>query len=294
MAVWGDMFGWLDQSVHENTVLWLVISSVVGGIIGSAVRFGFEDVLRPRVSGAREIRALTTKYSTPLIRSAESLERRINNFLRNLDQGWYGADDYYRTSTLYAFANYLAWIAIIEERFGFLPYESSRSGRVFNMRINGFFRAMSSFSYFSWSADRAAVDASQVPRLALTAMGEVAENPDGSAPLRYSEFTSVYADNVAFQDTFGFLDKFLRNVEADEPFAHDRLVAAGANLRAQIRFLDPRGSFVALRGPSNLNLTRHPEVASQLTEEFRPLQRKRTRRSGAPSRDSMPTGGSSP
>jgi hypothetical protein len=271
------MFGWLAQSMHQDTVEWLVVSSVVGGVIGSAVRFGFEDVLRPRVSGAREIRAMTSKYSTPLIRSAESLERRINNFLRNLDQGWYGADDYYRMSTLYSFANYLAWIAIIEEIFGFLPYESSRAGRVFNRRINGFFRALSSFSYFSWCGDRAAVEASQVPRLALTAMGEVTENPDGVAPIRYSEFTTVYADDTAFRDTFGYLDKFLRSVEGGDPFARDRLVATGANLRGLIRFLDPHGRFVALRGASNLNLIQHPEVARQLSQEFLPLERTHSR-----------------
>jgi hypothetical protein len=253
----------------------LIVSSLVGGIIGSAVRFGFEDILRPRLGASREIQATTRKYTTPLIRSAESLERRINNFLRNIDLGWYGTDDYYRTSTLYVFANYLAWIQIIEENFGFLPYESSRFGRVFNRRLNGFFRAMSSFSYFSWCADRSAVEESQVPRLALTALGELTENPDASAPLRYSEFVAVYRDNEELRGAFSYLDKFLRGAEAGDLFRRDRLIAAGANLRALIRLLDEHGRFVPLRGVSNIDLTVHPEVARELSDEFYYLARKR-------------------
>lgn len=273
------MVGWLSQSWHQDTVAWLFVSSLIGGIIGSAVRFGFEDVLRPRLGATRAIQATTRKYSAPLIRSAESLERRINNFLRNIDLGWYGTDDYYRTSTLYVFANYLAWNQIIEESFGFLPYESSRSGRAFNRRLNGFFRAMSSFSYFSWSADHSAVEESQVPRLMLTAMGELTQNPDASAPLRYSEFTVAYRDNEELRDAFSYLDKFLRGAEAGDPFRRDRLIAAGANLRALIRLLDDRGAFVPLRGVSNLDLAIHPEVGRELSGEFHYLSRKRKGRS---------------
>lgn len=273
------MFSWLGQSMRHDTVAWLVISSLVGGIIGSLVKFGFEDVLRPRVGAAREIRATTRKYSTPLIRSAESLERRINNFLRNLDQAWYSTSDYYRLSTLYTFANYLSWIQVIEESFGFLPYESSRSGRDFNRRVNGVFRALSSFSYFSWCADKAAVDASQVPRMVLTAVGELAENSEGTAPCRYSEFTAAYEDNDALRSALAPLDEFLLRVGGDDPLAHDRLVAAGANLRALIRFLDSRGRFVAPRGVSNLDLVRHPQVARQLAEEFQYLERRPARSS---------------
>jgi hypothetical protein len=273
--------GWLSQSLGQDTVAWVVISSLVGGVIGAATRFGFEDVLRPHLGATREIRATTRKFSTPLIRSAESLERRINNFLRNLGQGWYGTDDYYRMSTLYVFANYLAWNQIIEEKFGFLPYEASRSGRVFNKRLNGFFRALSSFSYFSWSADGAAVEASQIPRLALTAMGELVENPDASAPLRFSEFTELYRGHESVRDAFGYLDKFLLGAEAGDPFCRDRLIAAGANLRALIRLLDKRGSFVALRDVSNLGLVVHPEVGRHLAEEFQYLARNRRGRSTA-------------
>jgi hypothetical protein len=272
--------GWFSQSFGQDTVFWLIVSSLVGGVIGSAVRFGFEDLLRPRFGASRDIRATTRKYSTPLIRSAESLERRINNFLRNLDQGWYATDEYYRQSTLYVFANYLAWVQIIEENFGFLPYESSRSGQVFNRRLNGFFRALSSFSYFSWSTDRASVEASQVPRLALTAMGELTENPDASAPLRFSEFTALYRDNETVRDAFTYLDKFLLGAEAGDPFRRDRLIAAGASLRALIRLLDKRGSFVPLRGPSNLDLAVHPEVARQLSADFQYLARQHPGRRG--------------
>lgn len=105
-------------------------------------------------------------YTTPILRSAEALERRINNAVRNGDRGWYVRSGYYRLSTLYVFAEHLAWIRLVERRFGFLPFESTRKGKVFGERLNGIFKALASYAYFRWAkgAKEAEVEADRRAR----------------------------------------------------------------------------------------------------------------------------------
>ncbi|MEU0505457.1 hypothetical protein [Nocardia sp. NPDC005998] len=269
------MGDWLTRSFQQYTVIWIVVSSLVGGVIGSGVKFVFEDLLRPVFGARRETRVTIRKYTTPLVRSAESLERRINNFVRNRTEDWYASSDYYRLSTLYCFADYLAWVRVIEEEFGFLPYESSRYGRRFNQRFRGPFKALSSFSYFHWSHDTAAVDSSQLPRLILTAMGEVALDAEGTAPMRFSQFALAHERDAQLRRWYADLDAFLRQATEGKPYVIDRLIAAGANLRALIAFLDSTGSLVPERRISNIELMPHPEVATRVRADFPELFVKR-------------------
>ena len=64
---------WLTQSFQQYTVAWILISSLVGGIIGAFVKFLFEDVVRPYFGWRRDTAAIVRRYTTPLIRSAEAL-----------------------------------------------------------------------------------------------------------------------------------------------------------------------------------------------------------------------------
>ena len=163
--------GWLTDSFEQYSVAWIVISAFVGGVIGSATKFLFEDVFRPRLGLRRDAKAVLTRFTTPLMRSSETLERQLNNFVLNVDEDWYRTTDYYRLSTLYSFAEYLAWVRLIERRLGFIAIEHSHGGRRLDKAINGLFRAMSSFHYFRGIPDRAVADP-PCPRL-FTAMGEV-------------------------------------------------------------------------------------------------------------------------
>lgn len=279
--------GWLTESFEQHTAAWILISSLIGGVVGSSVKFVFEDLLRPVLGSQREARALRRRYATPLVRSAESLERRLNNLFRNAHHDWYGSSDYYRISTLYAFAEHLAWIRIVEEEFGFLPFESSKQGRQFNDRLNGIFRALSSFAYFRWSSDEEGVAASQVPRLMLTAAGESMIGPGGDRPRRFTEFAVQHAEDAQFRRWFDDLDRCLAAASAGrDDLAWDRLIAAAANLRGLIRLLDPKGSLVPLRRIANLSLVRHAKVRDLLIKEFDDLVRDEDRAAPGPGRAS--------
>ena len=260
---------WLTRSFEEHTIVWLAISSIFGGIVGASVKFLFEDLLRPRFTWHRETAVIVRRYTTPLIRSAEALERRINILVRNHDQNWFEADEYFRLSTLYVFGEFLGWVRILERRFGFLPFESSKRGRQFNRHLNGLFRALSSHAYFRWHHDVNAVDKSQIPRLMLTAIGEAMREKDhGDAVLQFTEFLLAYARDPQFRRWFAEAEVLLRDAHPANSLKWDRLIATGANLRALIVFLDPNGTMVPLRDVANLDLLQHREVREDLATEF--------------------------
>jgi hypothetical protein len=274
---------WLTDSFEQYSVAWLVISAFLGALVGSSTKFLFEDVLRPRLGLRRDARKLLSNFTTPLLRSAETLERQVNNVVRNAEKDWYGTSDYYRLSTLYTFGEYLAWVKLIERRFGFVFVEYSRAGRQLDARLNGFFGAMSSFRYFRWCDDDA-IERSAVPRRMFTAMGEVMLVPDGdghAGVMEFSDFCVRYVNDEQFQRWFHDLDSFLRSVPEDA-FRWDRLIVAGANLRALVSTLDPSGLAGGSPEIANLERVRHPEVRTLLRSEFAHLLPQRKVRRRAP------------
>jgi hypothetical protein len=279
--------GWLTDSFEQYSIAWILISAFVGGVIGSATKFLFEDVFRPRLGLRRDAKAVLARFTTPLLRSSETLERQINNFILNAYKDWYRTSDYYRLSTLYSFAEYLAWVRLIERRLGFIAIEHSHGGRRLDQAINGLFRAMSSFHYFRWTKDNG-VERSAVPRRLFTAMGEVSiVRRDGDdTVLEFSEFCVRYVNDEQFQRWFRELDEFLTCVR-DDPFRRDRLIAAGANLRMLVRLLEHSANVEREQGIANLNRLHHEQVRGILDEElaestrssrWRPGTRKRGRR----------------
>jgi hypothetical protein len=260
---------WINQSFQDRTVVWLLISTVLGGVVGSGITFVYQDVLRPWLSFRRDTERLVRTYTTPLLRATEALERRIDNFVANPGSAWYADDEYYRLSTLFVFADYLGLVRTLERQFGFVPIESARRGRRLQHRLNGFFRALTSWAYFGGSADPAAVEASAVPRFMLRAIGEAVTDPDEPRrPAEFTDFARRYDTDPQFRRWFAELDAFLRAAGADLP--RTRLIAAQANLRALMMFLDPKGVMVTPhRWPRLLDrLDVDDPVRSQLATEF--------------------------
>jgi hypothetical protein len=265
------MTGWLSESFDEHTVLWLLISTVLGGVVGSGITFVYEDVLRPWLSFRRDTSRLVKMYTTPLVRATESLERRLENFSANDGSAWYRDDEYYRMSTLFVFAEYLGLIRTLEREFGFVPLESEERGRRLQQRLSGLFRSLTSFAYFSGAADPARVEESSVPRFLLRAIGEAVS--DSNNPRRTMEFTDFvlrYGSDPQFRRWFAELDAFLRSASRRDDTRRQRVVATQANLRALLLELDPRGALVKPHRWDRLldRLDADDPVRIQLVTEF--------------------------
>jgi len=274
--------GWLTDSFEQYSVAWIVISAFVGGVIGSATKFLFEDVFRPRLGLRRDAKAVLARFTTPLMRSSETLERQINNFVLNVDEDWYRTSDYYRLSTLYSFAEYLAWVRLIERRLGFIAIEHSDAGRRLDRAINGLFRAISSFHYFRGIRDRAVAD-SAVPRRLFTV--SIVRRDAEDSVLEFSEFCVRYVNDRQFRRWFDALDVFLAAV-GDDRFRRDRLIAAGANLRILVQLLErAAGLQGGEQQVANLDRLRHDQVRAMLDKELADSTRSPTWRPGARKRD---------
>ncbi|MDE8671085.1 hypothetical protein PY310_21280 [Pseudarthrobacter sp. H3Y2-7] len=261
------MFEWVSQSFSQYSVIWILLSGFIGGLTGASTKFFFEDLLRPRLSAKRGLREVTNRYSIPLMRSADSLERRINNIVRNSDKNWYKDSEYYHLSTLFIFGEYLALVRIIERDLGYLPRESQRQGKLFTRRLNGIFRALSSFAYFRAVEHQENVDASQVPRLMLTAIGEKMLTPEGKVR-DFTDFALTYTQDIQFRRWFFDLDRLIASALAGDPTSWDRLIAAALNLRILIWFIDPKCAIVDHRKVANLHMVKDSRVLEELRKEL--------------------------
>jgi hypothetical protein len=157
----------------------------------------------------------------------------------------------------------------IEREFAFVRLESHRRDREFNARFHGFFRALSSFSYFRGHPDQRAVSATELPRLMASAIGEVMTPGDSTTSiLDFSGFVDAYGSGPRFRRWFTDLDDLLRRADEGDRLCWDRLIAGAANLRALSTLLDARGRSVRPRPIANLERVRFEPLRQALAEEF--------------------------
>jgi hypothetical protein len=267
------MLDFLQRSFQEHSIAWLVLSAV----IGAAVKFLFDEFLGPRLTDARATAQMLRRYRYPLLRAADTLDRRLENFVRFADRNWFNdtADDYYRLSTLYLWGCFFAWAKVIEEA-AFIDYLSNRRSRQFSVHFYRAFKGLTGFSYFPVDVPKRLVnqDEAVINRLVLTAIGELmlterARTAEHSqAILTFSAFTQSYASDVAFKKWFGFIEQFLGAIEKDKSNARwNRLLVFATNLRIFVVFLDPRTRQTAGRSIPYLDRM-HPEVAKLMRREI--------------------------
>jgi hypothetical protein len=269
----------LFRSFEENSIIWMLVSLGLGGIIGAGIKLLFEHVFTPRVQSARAARQALREYSYPLLRAADALDARLANLIRFADSGWFDdpEDDHYRLGTLYLLGSYFGWCKILEDA-AFLEFqESDRKARRFNIHFYRVFKALTGFYYVQdmEEAREPQKETGNVPRLALTAIGEVmiAGNqgqPDGSAlrVLSFLEFIKSYEESEEFRKWFGYLTRFLGNLTMSEDDPRwNRVVSLATNLRLFVAFLDPRSRGTSRRRIHYLKYL-HPTVAARLGKEI--------------------------
>lgn len=180
LGVFKDMDNFLLRSIEEYSVLWVVISAGVGGVIGAFLKYLFETVFASRYQHRVTARIMLRRYRFPLLRASDSLDKRLENMIRFIERKWYEdpKDDYYRLSTLYLFGSYLGWCKILEDAAFFEFVTSDRKAREFSIHFYRVFKTLTGFWYFSGLDDGEieGVEEATVPRLALKRTWGQAEN----------------------------------------------------------------------------------------------------------------------
>ena len=245
----------LFRSFEEHSLIWILISAGVGGFIGALIKFIFEQVLGPRLQTMRSSRASIRKYTYPILRSAYTLVRRLQNLIRFADRKWFDdtKDDYYHLSTLYLFGRYFGWCKILENE-AFLEYETSdQKAKLFNIQYNRVFKGITGFYYFKdlEEGEISSVEEATVPRMALTAIGElmIKKSEGGKKQdnmpgiIDFVEFTRSYQSSEDFKKWFSYIENLLCNMECSKNNARwNRLNVFATNLHVFVTFLDPTSS----------------------------------------------------
>lgn len=267
------------RSIEEHSLLWVVVSAGFGGVIGALIKFVFETVIALRYQHRISAHKLLRRYRYPLLRAADVLDRRLENIIRFAEKHWYDdpGDDYYRLSTLYLFGVYLGWCKILEDA-AYLEFEASdHRARAFSVRFYRVFKALTGFWYFSGidEGEVEGVEAATVPRLALTAIGELMclRPRDGvdelPGTLGFVEFTEQLQASPVFQKWFRYLESGILAGQRVSPSAArwNRLLVVASLLRAFVSYLDPKGRQTAPRQIGYLRQM-HPKVAERVRVEL--------------------------
>lgn len=268
----------LLQSFEEHTVIWILISAGLGGLIGALIKFVFEQVFTPKLQSSRMAKIAIRRYSLPLLRAADTLDRRIENLLKFVDKQWFddANDDYYRLSTLYLFGSYFGWCKILENE-AFIEFEiSHKKSREFNKCFYRAFKGITGFYYFKdlEAKEMSSVEKATVPRLALTAIGELMiKNPErnkdkSSKVIDFIEFTQKYKNSPDFKKWFSYLENILSELRKSNTNARwNRLVVFAINLRLFVSHLDPLGKHTKPRKIYYIKHL-HQKVAKRIHDEL--------------------------
>jgi len=133
----------------DNTI-WLLITTVVALVAGGVSGWA-SATLRRREAKAERIRQEVLVWTNPVLGAVRSLESRLGNILskklylgldpdqaheeRPVGSDWSMDYEYVMESTLFLFAEYFAWIRLLQERLSFELFESEATRARFDAAI---------------------------------------------------------------------------------------------------------------------------------------------------------------
>lgn len=256
---------WLQQSFQENTILWLLISSVLGGIVGASLRFLFEFLLPQQVQQRREIIAIKRKYTTPLLLAAIELRHRLENVIEHIAaierEHWLASESltgYYFLSTLYVVGKFFAWLQILRRTIVYLDFTSVKETRQFENHLRAIEDSFTSprlLAENTTSSPSTAGDA-WVFTYWMQAVGAlmIVREDDDYRALDYVEFQKNFnqAANSDFKRCIEVVAILFSELRANEP-RFKRIIAAHALVNAFVDFADPK-HLRAVQHPDHLDL----------------------------------------
>ena len=180
-----------------------------------------------RSAQQRRIREEVLRWTNPVLDAVNGLASRLDNILhrdldlalrkhrqdRPVDPDWAVSYDYVLPTTLYLFANYFAWIRLLQERLSFELFESEQMEKRF---FAAMWRVSDTLS--DWSPDDEIGGGgrdTQVFALQQRAIGEalIQRNTEDPRPMTIPEFLSAYKNKS--EPTFNATIEPLRELVDD-------------------------------------------------------------------------------
>lgn len=287
--MWEQLF--IENS--DKTLIWVIlttvigiISTVIGVLLSEPIKFLFTGILGPRLKLKWEARVQLETYLYPFVQAADSLDRQIDNFINNIDKGWYSEETeggkYYRLNTLYLFGAYFGWNKILEKE-AFLRY-TSYSGREksINRYINRVFKSLTGWQYFKKGSSgylfpEEDLQDSSIYRRLIAAMGELmvmrkADKERLFEVIDFTEFVKKWKEDESFKSWFTALEQFLADQKPQAENANwNRLLVMGVNLKTLLNSFQKEMKIIKRRTDTEINnqlAKMHKEVRKNLEEEL--------------------------
>lgn len=244
----------LYQSFKDHTIVWLLLTSIIGGILGAAIKILSDNIISQNIISTRQAKIHFNDYSFKLLKAAKHLDRRLD-FIIN-DKRIFPYNEVNSVlSFFYAVGNYFGWCKIIQEdaldKFKRLP----KTVKVFNICFLQTLKGWSSNFYFTElsSLEEMITKGAIIPNYCHTAIGDLmlsdieANKTIVKSPiLSFNEFCERYNSNADMREWFTYFEKLFVNMAFDEQnLGWNRLLIISLNLKILICSLDKRNRFVA-------------------------------------------------
>jgi hypothetical protein len=211
----------------DNTV-WLLITTTAALIAGAASGW-VSARFRQREARQERVRQEVLRWTNPILGAVEGLESRLSNILndglfvaldprhagekRPVHPDWAVSYDYTMPSTLFLFAEYFAWIRLLQERLSFELFQSHETKDRFFDAIWRVTKALS-----SWPRENIVGNGqdAQVFYLQQRAIGELLIRRDGenARSMTFPEFMEALDGDKGFRT---LLDPLCVLLEAVQP-----------------------------------------------------------------------------
>lgn len=246
---------WLNRSFEEHSILWLLATSTIGGLIGAFGKLTFEVIVPNRLQERRELINLTRKHSTPILLAAEALRNRLANMIRLIELvesgNWLSYEEkptYYYISTIYLVGRFFGWLEILRSTVVYLDKFSIKETRRFEKFLEVIEICFSDPAILPTITDIEHCNEANRDwcfSYELCAIGELMIYHDEYSGrwkiIGFSQFNSRLFDseNIEFKKWFDSLSYIFRDLEKGE-FRFKRIIVAHAILNCFIDYMDPK------------------------------------------------------
>lgn len=255
------------QAMEEFSILWLLLSSIIGGVISLFLKYLFDEQITYYVRNKRQIEKVIKDSTRPLLNDAYALERRVNNIIRNIEEDWFEQSNYYELTTLYLFTRLFSRLYIIDKKFGYVEYSTNSKSHDFNKNIRKIYFSLTSFKLFK---DIDGHDTKGLRRMTITAIGELGTKEEGGllTPLTLIEFQRKYKELTKYM-WFNELISFIKSIyQSQECTNFDRIIVLGKALHELCVYLDTQKILVRNHTSSNINRLNHKKTLVNYAQNF--------------------------
>jgi hypothetical protein len=243
----------LANSWEEYSILWIIISAFIGGLITHVFKFLFERHIHAWQL-KKATRISIQKYQLPLLQYGYAAEKSILTVLKNTHTKYNESNGDSHLRTLYFIGAFLGWCQVLSKK-SLIEYVehglvSSKSIETFGIHYNNIIRGISSLDYLLGLEENGEADRTRVPSLAATAIGDLMtkenENLKNLFPevIGFREFVSSYKLISEFKEWFSYIENiFDYETKSKTDMKWNRLILFYTHIRVFTFFLEIRKEY---------------------------------------------------